>query len=98
MAIIVPIVKNDFFFFVTIVIMALAMMLLEWRKRRGPVVEGLEGAALRKARSVSQRAGRWMLASCAASCLFILLVTAEFVYAAQSTALSSAEPVTLTDG
>ena len=40
----------------------------------------------------------WMTASCAASCLFILLITAEFIYARQSTELSAATPVTLTNG
>src|SRR6185312_5043650 len=48
MALIGPIVKNDVFFFVTILAMAAAMILLEWRKRNTPKTENLEGAALRK--------------------------------------------------
>ena len=39
-----------------------------------------------------------MTASCVASCVFILLITAEFIYARQSTALSVSEPVTLDNG
>ena len=35
-----------------------------------------------------------MTASCAASCLFILLITAEFIYARDASALSTATPVT----
>jgi FTR1 family protein len=98
MALIGPIVKNDVFFFVTILAMALAMMLLEWRKRRGPQTSGLEGAALRKVKSSAQRERLWMTLSCTASCVFIMLITAEFIYARQSTALSAAEPVTLANG
>ena len=96
MALIGPIVKNDVFFFVTILALAAAMVLLEWRKRRAPKTEGLEGAALRKARWTARRERLWMTASCTASCLFILLITAEFIYARQATALSAAQPVTLT--
>jgi len=98
MALIGPIVSNETFFFVTILVMALAMMLLEWRKRRGPQMQGLEGAALRKVKSAARRERLWMMASCAASCVFILLITAEFIYARQSTELSAAEPVTLSNG
>ena len=44
MALIGPVVKNDIFFFVTILALAAAMMLLEWRKRRAPKTEGLGGS------------------------------------------------------
>jgi FTR1 family protein len=98
MAIVGPVVKNDIFFFITILALAAAMMLLEWRKRRTPPTQGLEGAALRKARWSARREHLWMTASCAASCIFILLITAEFIYARQSTALSAPEQVALQDG
>jgi high-affinity iron transporter len=98
MALIGPIVKNDIFFFITILALSAAMILFEWRKRRTPKTDGLEGAALRKVRAAVSRERLWMVSSCAASCLFILLITAEFVYARQSTALSAAEPVTLVNG
>jgi len=74
------------------------MILLEWRKRRAPKVEDLQGAALRKARSAARRERFWMTASCAASCLFIVMITAEFIYARESTALSAAVPVALDNG
>jgi high-affinity iron transporter len=98
MAIVGPVVKNNSFFFVTILALAAAMMLLEWRKRRGPRTEGLAGAALRKAQWSARRERLWMTASCAASCVFILLITAEFIYARQSTALSASQTVTLDNG
>jgi FTR1 family protein len=98
MAIVGPVVKNDIFFFVTILALAAAMMLLEWRKRRAPRTEGLEGAALRKAQWSARRERLWMTASCVASCAFILMITAEFVYARQSTALSPSVPVALQNG
>ena len=98
MALIGPVVKNDIFFFITILALAAAMMLLEWRKRRAPKTDGLEGAALRKAQWTARRERLWMTASCAASCLFILLITAEFIYAREATALSAATPVTFENG
>jgi high-affinity iron transporter len=98
MALIGPVVKNETFFFVTILAMAAAMMIWEWRKRRATRTEGLEGAALRKAKSSANRERVWMVASSAAACVFILLITAEFIYARQSTALSASEPVTLENG
>ncbi|HEX4134673.1 MAG TPA: Fe-S-containing protein [Bryobacteraceae bacterium] len=98
MAIVGPVVKNDIFFFITIVALAAAMILLEWRKRRAPRTEGLAGAALRKVQWSARRERLWMTASCAASCVFILLITAEFIYARQATALSESTPVTFDNG
>ena len=93
MAIIGPIVNNEVFFFITILALAAAMVLLEWRGRRAPKTDGLQGAALRKVRWTARREKLWMVASCTASCLFILLITAEFIYTRQMTALSEAQPV-----
>ncbi|MDP9055493.1 MAG: Fe-S-containing protein [Acidobacteriota bacterium] len=98
MAIVGPVVKNDIFFFVTILALAAAMMLLEWRKRRGAAAVNLEGAALRKAQWSARRERLWMIASCTACCVFILLITAQFVYARQATALSTAQPVVFENG
>ncbi len=94
MAIIGPVVKNDIFFFITILALAAAMMLLEWRKRKAPKTAGLAGAALRKATWTARREQLWMTASCGAACLFIVLITAEFIYAKEATALSAATPMT----
>lgn len=93
MALIGPVVKNEVFFFITILALAGTMVLMEWRARRAPKTDGLAGAALRKVRWTARREQLWMIASCTASCLFILMITAEFLYARQLTALSSPVPV-----
>lgn len=98
MAIIGPVVKNETFFFVTILALAGAMILLEWRKRRAPKTAGLEGAALRKAQWSARRDRLWMVAACFTSGAFILMITAESIYARQETALSASVPVTLENG
>jgi uncharacterized membrane protein len=98
MALVGPVVKNESFFFVTILALAAVMLLMEWRRRRGPRTEGLEGAALRKAQWSARRERFWMTASCTASCVFILLITAEFIYARQTTQLSASTPVALDNG
>src|SRR5580700_6922597 len=98
MAIVGPVVKNDIFFFITILALAATMILLEWSKRRAPATAGLEGAALRKAEWSARRERLWMTVTCAASCVFILLITAEFVYSRQSTAPSPSTPVALDNG
>ena len=98
MALIGPVVKNDIFFFITILALSAAMILFESRKRRVPKADGIEGAALRKIKAAARREKLWMVASCTASCVFILFITAEFIYARQATALSVSEPVTLQNG
>jgi high-affinity iron transporter len=98
MRIIGPIVKSDVFFFVTILALAGTMILLEWRARRGPATTGLEGAALRKAKWSARRERLWMAASCTATALFILAITAEYIYARSTSALSPAVPVTAVNG
>ena len=97
MAVIGPIVKNEVFFFVTVLALAAAMVLMEYRKRKSPKIDGLSGAALRKVRWTARREKMWMVASCMASGLFILAITAEFIYAKQTSELSPATEVTLHD-
>ena len=98
MRIIGPVVKNEVFFLITILALAAAMLLLEWRKRRAPKTDGLQGAALRKVRWTARRERMWMQASCAASCVFILLITAEFIYARENSALSQPVPIAFSNG
>jgi uncharacterized membrane protein len=98
MRILGPIVKSDVFFFVTILALAGTMILLEWRARRSPATAGLEGAELRKAKWLARRERLWMAASCTATALFILAITAEFIYARSTSALSPAVPVTAVEG
>ena len=98
MALIGPIVRNEAFFFVTILALAATMLLLEWRSRRAPDTRQLAGAALRKAKWSARRERLWVVASCAAAALFILTITAEFIYAKSATDLSAAIPLAVTGG
>ena len=80
MALIGPIVRNDVFFFVTILALAALMVLFEYR-RRAPEAVPEGNAARRKAAWSARRERLWMVAVYASSFLFISLVTAEFIYA-----------------
>jgi len=97
MAIVGPIVRNEAFFFVTILALAATMLLLEWRRGRSPDVSRLRGAALRKAKWSARRERVWVAASCSAAALFMLAITAEFIYAKSETELSAAAPLTVAD-
>jgi high-affinity iron transporter len=96
MRLIGPIVRNDLFFFVTMLALAGLMMLMEY-KRRAPIA--LDPAATpadkRKAAWSQRREKMWMNGVIATSFLFIFLSTAEFIYAKSTTSLSPTAPVTL---
>jgi uncharacterized membrane protein len=96
MRLIGPIVRNDLFFFVTMMALAGLMVLMEYH-RRAPVV--LENSATpadrRRAEWTQRREKLWMNAVIATSFLFIFLTTAEFIYAKSTTALSPTTAVTL---
>ncbi len=97
MAIIGPIVRNDLFFFVTILALAALMVLFEARRRQPePVPES--GAEKRKALWSARREQLWMVSVYATSFMFMVLVTAEFIYAKSVNALSPATQVTFTNG
>jgi high-affinity iron transporter len=97
MAIIGPIVRNDFFFFVTIVALAGLMVLFEARRRQPVAVTG-SAAEKRKSQWTARRERLWMSGVFASSFLFIMLVTAEFIYAKSVNALSPATEVNFTNG
>ena len=97
MAIIGPIVRNDIFFFVTIFALAAFMVLLEM-KRREPVAVPSSPAERRKVLWTARRERLWMGAVYASSFLFIVMVTAEFVYAKSASKLSPATEVTFVNG
>ncbi len=97
MAIIGPIVRNDLFFFITIFALAALMVLFEM-KRREPVAIPEGGAARRKALWSAKRERMWMASVYASSFLFILLVTAEFIYTKSVSALSPATVVSFVGG
>ncbi len=97
MALIGPIVRNDLFFFVTIVALAALMVLFEV-KRRQPAVLPDSPAERRKALWSARRERLWMVSVYASSFLFILMVTAEFIYAKSVSAPSPATEVTFQGG
>jgi high-affinity iron transporter len=97
MATIGPIVRNDWFFAVTILALTAMMILLEYR-RRAPVAVADSKAEQRKAEWSYRRERLWMIAVCAACFIFIASVTAEFVYAKSTTSLSPATEITFLDG
>jgi high-affinity iron transporter len=97
MALIGPIVSNDWFFFVTIFALAALMVLFE-AKRRETVPESASPAERRKAAWSARRERMWMVSVYTFSFVFIAMVTAEFVYAKSQSALSPATEVTFSNG
>jgi high-affinity iron transporter len=98
MAIIGPIVSNDWFFFVTIFAMAALMVLFE-AKRRAPVPDASASPAeRRKAEWTARRERLWMGSVYTFSFVLIAMVTLEFVYTKNVSALSPATEVTFTNG
>ena len=97
MAIIGPIVRNELFFVVTIIALA-ALMILFDAKRREPVREEASPSERRKALWSARRERLWMTSVYAFGFVFIVLVTAEFIYTKSVSALSPATEVTFTNG
>jgi len=97
MAIVGPIVANDWFFFVTVFALAALMVLFEV-KRREPASVSASAAERRKAAWSIRRERLWMASVYASSFLFIMLVTAEFIYAKSLSAPSPATEVTFVNG
>jgi FTR1 family protein len=91
-----PIVRNDSFFFVTMLALAGLMILMEQR-RRVPVkpADDASPADRRRILWTQRREKLWANAVMATSFLFIFLSTAEFIYAKSTTSLSATSPVTL---
>jgi uncharacterized membrane protein len=97
MAIVGPIVRNDLYFFITILALAALMVLFEV-KRRQPAALPDSPAERRKARWSARRERLWMASVYASSFLFIVMVTAEFIYAKSVSALSPATEVSFVNG
>jgi FTR1 family protein len=98
MALIGPIVRNDLFFFITILALTAMMVLFEYRRRQGLVPATASGAERRKAEWTARRERMWGVAVYASSFLFIMLITAQFIYAKSASSLSPAAEVTITQG
>jgi uncharacterized membrane protein len=97
MALIGPIVRNDVFFFVTIFALAALMVLFELKSRQ-PAPEPATPAERRKARWSARRERLWMASVYLSSFLFIMLVTAEFIYAKSLSAPQKATEISFADG
>jgi high-affinity iron transporter len=97
MAIIGPIVRNDLFFFITILALAGLMVLFEMKSRQ-PTGLPAAGAARRKALWTARREKLWMASVYACSFLFIVMITASFIYEKSASALSPATVVTFVNG
>src|ERR1700677_2203588 len=97
MSIIGPIVRNDLFFFVTIVALAALMVLFD-AKRRQPTAVPSSQAERRKAIWSARKERLWMTSVYTFSFLFIGMVTAEFVYAKSASTLSPATEISFTNG
>jgi FTR1 family protein len=110
MALIGPIVRNDLFFFVTILALAALMILFDQRRRQAP--NGPTGgsgtppsdtapssrALLRKSQWSARKERLWSTAVYVCSFVFIVLVTAQFIYAKSTASLSPAHFLTFTNG
>lgn len=94
MALIGPIVRNDVFFFVTVLALAALMVLFEYR-RRVPERPAGSRAEERKQQWRARRERMWMAAVYGSSFVFILLITAQFIYAKSVDRLSPATEVAL---
>ncbi len=97
MAIIGPIVRNELFFFITILALAALMVLFEMKSRQ-PAALPEAGAARRKALWTVRRERLWMGSVYMCSFIFIVMVTASFIYEKSASALSPAAEVTFVDG
>ncbi len=97
MALIGPIVRNDLFFFITILALAALMVLFEQR-RRAPAATPESPAERRKAQWSARRERLWMGSVYASSFVFIVLVTAQFIYTKSASAAPPATRVAFDAG
>jgi high-affinity iron transporter len=97
MALIGPIVRNDVFFFVTIFALAALMVLFEVKSRQ-PALEPTTPAERRKALWTARRERLWMASVYVSSFLFIMLVTAEFIYAKSISGPQKTAEITFVNG
>jgi len=97
MAVIGPIVRNDFFFPVTMLALVALMILLEYRRRKPEAAVAASKAEERKLEWTVKRERRWAVMACATAFIFIFMVTAEFIYAKEPPA-SPATAITFDAG
>jgi high-affinity iron transporter len=90
MAVIGPIVRNDFFFPVTMLALVALMILLEYRRRKPEAAVAATKAEERKLEWTAKRERRWAVMACTTAFIFIFMVTAEFIYAKEPPASPAA--------
>lgn len=94
MATLGPIVRNEAFFFITILALTAMMVLLDWRSRSPDSLPATLSAAERRLALWSAKRERmWTVLVSGTACLFIMMVTAEFIYAKTKATLSPARAV-----
>lgn len=98
MATIGPIVRNDYFFFVTILALAGLMVLLEYRRQKPEAVAAASRAEERKLQWTARRERLWAVMLCVTAFAFITMITAEFIYTRSASALSKPTEVVFTNG
>jgi high-affinity iron transporter len=100
MALIGPIVNNEFFFFVFIFGAAALLVLREWQTSAQTKAANatLGEAEKRLVEAQSRKQRRWMMAAAVASLTVILLLTADFIYARANSAPPSARLVVAVSG
>jgi FTR1 family protein len=98
MALIGPIVRNEMFFFITILALAAIMVLFEYRRRVASLPAITNAAERRKAEWTARRERFWASALYICSFVFIIMVTAQFIYAQSASALSPAMSVSFVNG
>jgi high-affinity iron transporter len=99
MAIIGPIVRNDIFFFITMLALTALMVLFESKRRSpAPAAAGVSAAEARKKQWSARKERFWTTSVYVSSFVFIMLVTAQFIYAKSSTSLSEATSVVFDGG
>jgi high-affinity iron transporter len=91
MAVIGPIVRNDFFFPVTMLALVALMILLEYRRRKPEAAVPTSKAEERKQDWTAKRERRWAILACTTAFIFIFMVTAEFIYAKEPPASPATE-------
>jgi uncharacterized membrane protein len=99
MAIIGPIVRNEYFFFVVILGAAALLILREWRSMKAAAApEAANAADQRRLRWERRSQSRWMFTAAAVFVAVILTLTAEFVYTRAAAAAPEAQTVMAQDG
>lgn len=92
MALVGPIVRNEYFFFVVILAVTVIVVLREWFALRSAAVNAVENPAEKRLRQHEHRRQRGWAAASAFLCLVVILsLTAEFVYTRASAAPPAAE-------